>query len=397
MSKSYTADIIIVGAGIAGLTLASLLAKHTQYRIVLVERSDLEMKSTSRVSAVNSLSVKIWRHIQCWDAKKLQASPYSHMRIWDHCGGSLSFDAPFQSNEPLGFVVQDTLLQQALLEKLKTSAQVRLLTNQECLNVSQNADGVRLELKDGDVNGRYLIGCDGAQSWVREQAGFALKSWEYENTAIIAQVTTEHEHCQTARQKFTTEGPLAFLPLLDAHESSIVWSVPPDRAQMLMQLSDAEFLKELMFASEEILGKITKISQRFPFPLKMRHVKNYVNDKIILCADAAHTIHPMAGQGLNLAMQDVLALADVFIAVQLDANFLKPLRQYERSRKTENWQMILALEAIRKLYQVKIPIVQSFLQKGVKLVDRTNLLKTWLLRVASGDRISLPAWMTERS
>lgn len=397
MSKSYTTDIVIVGAGIAGLTLACLLAKHTSYRIVIVERSDLQPQSCTgiapRVSAVNSLSVTLWEHLDIWNASALQASPYKHMRVWDHCGGSISFDAPFQSNQPLGYVVQDALLQQALLAKLQTNSQVRLLTQQECLEIDQYNEGVRLELKEGSVNGRYLIGCDGAQSWVREQANIALKSWEYENTAIVAHVTTENEHHQTARQKFTTEGPLAFLPLLDVHQSSIVWSVPPERAEHLMQLSEADFLKELTFTSEGILGDVTQVSKRYTFPLKMRHVKHYVNGHIILCADAAHTIHPMAGQGLNLAMQDVLALADVFIAVQLDANLSKSLRQYERSRKTENWQMILALEAIRKLYQVKIPLVQSLLESGVKWIDRANPLKAWLLKVASGERTHMPAWL----
>lgn len=404
MNKSYTADIIIVGAGIAGLTLANLLAKQSQYRIIIVERSDLALKNTSeitpeiapRVSAVNPLSVKIWQYLDIWNAEKLQASPYKHMRVWDHCGGSISFDAPLQSNEPLGYVVQDQALQQALLTKLQTSSQVRLLTHQECTEISQNNEGVRLELKDSSINGRYVIGCDGAQSWVREQAGIAVKSWEYEHTAIIAHVTTENEHRQTARQKFTTEGPLAFLPLVNTHQSSIVWSVSPERAEHLMQLSDVDFLKELTFTSEHILGEITEVAKRFSFPLKMRHVKNYVNNNIILCADAAHTIHPMAGQGLNLAMQDVLALADVFITVQLDANLTKTLRHYERSRKTENWQMILALEAIRKLYQVKIPLVQSLLESSMKWIDRANLLKSWLLKIASGDRAKLPAWLNEK-
>lgn len=397
MSKSYTTDIVIVGAGIAGLTLACLLAKHTSYRIVIVERSDLQPQphtgTAPRVSAVNSLSVKLWEHLDIWNQSALQASPYKHMRVWDHCGGSISFDAPFQSHQPLGYVVQDALLQQVLLAKLRTNSQVRLLTQQECLKIDQYNDAVRLELKEGSVNGRYLIGCDGAQSWVREQANIALKSWEYENTAIVAHVTTENEHHQTARQKFTTEGPLAFLPLLDVHQSSIVWSVPPERAEHLMQLSETDFLKELTFTSEGILGDVTQVSKRYTFPLKMRHVKDYVNGHIILCADAAHTIHPMAGQGLNLAMQDVLALADVFIAVQLDANLSKSLRQYERSRKTENWQMILALEVIRKLYQVKIPLVQSLLESGVKWIDRANPLKSWLLKVANGERIKLPAWL----
>lgn len=401
MNKSYTTDIIIIGAGIAGLTLAGLLAKHTQYRIIIVERSALEYKNTTevspRVSAVNRLSVTLWQHLGIWNEEALHASPYKHMRVWDYCDGSLSFDAPFQSDQPLGYIVQDALLQQALFAKLQTNSQVRILTLQECTEISQHNDNICLGLKEGSIHGRYLIGCDGAQSWVREQARIAVKSWEYEHTAIVAHVTTANEHHQTARQKFTTEGPLAFLPLLDKHQSSIVWSVPPERAENLMQLSDADFLKELTFTSENILGNVTQISKRLTFPLKMRHVKNYVNGNIILCADAAHTIHPMAGQGLNLAMQDVLALADVFIAVQLDANLSKSLRHYERSRKTENWQMIFVLETIKRLYQIKTPILQGVIQTGVKWIDKTHLLKNLFLKIANGGQIHLPAWMIEKN
>lgn len=401
MSKSYTADIIIVGAGIAGLTLASLLAKHTEYRIVVVERSDLQPQvytgTAPRVSAVNPLSVKLWEHIDIWQAEALQASSYKHMRVWDHCGGALSFDASYGTDEVLGNIVQNVLLQEALLAKIQANSHIRLLMNQQCVEISQTVDGVRLELHDGSIQAQYLIGCDGAQSWVRERAGFAMTAWEYEHTAIISHVTTEDEHHQTARQKFTSEGPLAFLPLLDTHQSSIVWSVPVERANALMALSDEAFLKELEFTSEEVLGKITKTSMRFAFPLEMRHAKQYVKDRLIICADAAHIVHPMAGQGLNLAMQDVLALADVFIAVQLDASLSKQLRQYERARKAENWQMILVLEAIKRLYQIKIPFLQGVIQTGVKWIDKTSPLKNLLLKVASGDRSRVPKWMLELS
>ena len=400
MNKFYTADIIIVGAGIAGLTLACLLAKHTTYRIVVVERSDLQRQAHAgtapRVSAVNPLSVKLWEHIQIWQADVLQASPYKHMRVWDHCGGALSFDAAYGSDDVLGYVVQNDGLQDALLAKIQASSAVRLLIDQQCVEISEQSDGVRLKLQGATIQAQYLIGCDGAQSWVREQAGFAMKSWEYEHTAIISHVTTEHEHHQTARQKFTSEGPLAFLPLLDSYQSSIVWSVPAERAKALMALSDDAFLAELAFASEEVLGKITQTSERFAFPLEMRHAKQYVKNRLIICADAAHTVHPMAGQGLNLAMQDVLALANVFIAVQLDANLTKQLRQYERARKAENWQMILVLEAIKRLYQIKTPLLQGFIQTGVKWIDKTNPLKNLLLKVASGDRSRLPIWLTEK-
>lgn len=394
MNKTYVTDIIIVGAGIAGLTLACLLEKHTAYRVIIVERGDAPRQ---RMSAVNSVSVKLWQHLGVWDAKLLSASPYRHMQVWDHCGGMLHFDAPDEVKNVLGFIVPDHCLHEALLAKVKNSTQVRLLNQQICLDILQQEDSIRLETQEAIISAKYLIGCDGAYSWVREKMQFALTSWEYDHSAIVAQVVTEKSHQHTAYQKFTAEGPCAFLPLCDQHHSSIVWSVSPAHAEKLMTLSDDAFLKELNFISDMVLGRVTKISERFVFPLVMRHVKKYVNNRVILCADAAHTVHPMAGQGLNLAMQDVMALANAFIETKQENHVHRLLRQYERARKAENWQMILGLEAIKRLYSVTIPEVQLLVQLGVQSLDRANVLKKFMLKVASGQHVSLPVWLNENS
>lgn len=399
MNKSYTTDIIIIGAGVAGLTLALLLAKHTAYRIIVVERGDLPPlleAAQARVSAVNPLSVRLWQHVDVWQEITAQASPYRHMRVWDHCGGALSFDAAPEVNAALGYIMQNKALQQALLIKAQASSQIRLLT-QACVELSQHDEGVRLVLQEATLHAQYLIGSDGAESWVRQQADIDITTWPYKNTAIVANVVTELAHHQTAWQKFTTEGPLAFLPRLDRNEFSIVWSVPPPRAQELLSLSDAEFLQELIFTAEARLGQFQQVSARFSFPLNMRHVKQYVKHRLILCADAAHTVHPMAGQGLNLGMQDVLSLSDAFISATGRTAISRHLRHYERARKTENWQMIVTLEAIKRLYQLQLPLAQGLIQCGVECIDRANLLKKFLLKVAGGDYVPLPLWLNDKS
>jgi 2-octaprenylphenol hydroxylase len=390
MNKSYTTEVVIVGAGIAGLTLACLLEKHTAYRVIIVERGDAVRQ---RVSAVNPLSVKLWQHLGVWNESALQASPYRHMHVWDHCGAHIDFDASYLSDEPLGFITQDQRLHEALLEKLKKSTQVRLLTDQQCLEILHYDDHVCLQTQNTTLHAHYLIACDGAQSWVREKMQFAMTSWPYQHTAITAHITTEKPHRQTAWQKFTNEGPLAFLPLNDAHQCSIVWSVPPERADALLTLSDDAFLRELHWASEGVLGELMQPGQRFAFPLTMRHVKRYVKDRVILCADAAHTVHPLAGQGLNLAMQDVMSLLEVFMVSPHSEGISRGLRRYERTRKTENWQMILILGAIKRLYELKIPEVQMMVEKSVSVLNKIEPIKSQMLKLASGSYL-YPAWLS---
>jgi 2-octaprenylphenol hydroxylase len=362
----------------------------------MVERGDLSSNVTAaRVSAVNALSVRLWQHLEIWQTIEAQASSYTHMSVWDHCGGEISFDAPPKINAVLGYIIHNADLQRALLTKVQASSQIRVLSQQTCVELSQDDNGVRLVLSDAIIHAHYIVGCDGVESWVRQQTNIPMTMWPYENTAIVANVVTEKSHYQTAYQKFTAEGPLAFLPLLNPHEVSIVWSVPPDRAQVLLSLSDDDFLKELTFTSESRLGSVTHTSKRFALPLKMQHIQRYFQQRIILCADAAHVVHPLAGQGLNLAMQDVIALSDVLIFAPDKAHIPRYLRQYERARKAENWQMILGLEAIKRLYGVQEPVIQGVIQQGVQGLAKANSLKKLMLKIASGEYINMPPWLDQ--
>lgn len=390
MNKSYTTDIIIVGAGIAGLTLACLLEKNTSYRVIIVDDGKAQRH---RCSAVNSLSVKLWQHIDVWKPDILQASPYYHMDIWDHCGGKIHFDAPYIADDPLGFIVQDQLLHDALLVRVKQSTQLRLLAQELCQEVYEDHAQVCLQTETSVIYAQYLIACDGGRSWVREKMQFSMRSAPYNHTAITAQVVTETSHRQTAYQKFTEEGPLALLPFREIHHASIVWSVPPERADNLLALDDADFTKELNVAFESRLGGISQIGQRYAFPLTMRHVTQYVKNRVILCADAAHTIHPMAGQGLNLAIQDVIVLADAFIAIEQAGAATRNLRYYERFRKAENEQMIVVLSAIKRLYEIKSPEARLCISSGMSFVNKIDSLKSLMSEIASAVHHS-PVWMT---
>lgn len=374
MNKSYTTDIIIVGAGIVGLTLACLLEKKTSYRVILVDREQALVRH--RVSAVNRVTASLWQTIGI--CKQMDISPYDHVSVWDHCGASICFDAEYGQNEPLGWIVQDQQVHEALLLLLNNSSTVRLLLGEDSVEISQDGEQVHLKTQESFIHGRYLIACDGGCSWVREYLSFPLTEWSYEHTAITAQVVMEKSHRQTAWQKFTENGPLAFLPLSDSHQASIVWSTSPEYATSLYALDDDAFIKELEFYADAKFGKIFHVGQRYAFPLMMRHVEQYIKDRVILCGDAAHTVHPLAGQGLNLAIQDIVELLNAFVLIEKNHYDRRFLRYYERSRKTAGWEMIALLECIKRLYEVKSPEVKVLINKAVICLDSSRVIKSFI-------------------
>lgn len=395
MDKVYTTDIVIVGAGIVGLTLALLLTKHTTYHVMIIESDSRQalFTSTGRVIAMNALTVQLWQHLNVWERIHTEAAPYTRMRVWNEGGSTLSFDAAPEIQATLGYIVPNTAVQQALLQKVHTQHAIRLLVEHPGVELLQQEQEVRLRAQNAVIHAQYVIGCDGATSWVRQQAQIPCTHWPYAHTALVARVTSTLPHRQTARQKFTSQGPLAFLPLVDPYTSSIVWSVPSERAQQLLALSAEDFAQQLSVVSEEILGKITLVSACTSFVLKMQHAQHYVDRRIILCGDAAHTFHPLAGQGLNVALQDVIALSDVFISLPQHASVSRLLGHYARARQAENWRMILTIEAIKRTYSSKNPLWHGLVARGMRGINDADIVKKFLLKMATGKSYDAPEWL----
>jgi 2-octaprenylphenol hydroxylase len=244
------------------------------------------------------------------------------------------------------------------------------------------------------IQTQCLIAADGAESWVRQQVGIQLKTWAYQHTAIVTTVQTELPHAATARQRFLATGPLAFLPLSDPYRSSIVWSVTPEYAEKLMALSVAEFDVALATAFAHQLGAVQMITERHAFPLRMRHAQQYVRPRIALLGDAAHTIHPLAGQGVNMGLLDAATLAEVMITAcrkQRDFASLATLRRYERWRKGDTLAMLAAIEALKHLFASELPPVQCLRNVGLNLTNRLPWLKQFLTDYALGKRGDLPS------
>lgn len=394
-------DIAIVGSGLAGSALAAALG-GSSLRVALIEAQQLSLEwpplgdevgdFDARVSAITLASQRWLDTLGAWgDVAARRVSAYRQMHVWDGEGtGSIHFDAA-EVNEPaLGHIVENRLLQTALLHCLQRHRNVQVFSPVAVESYQRTDGGVLLALQNGGrIQTALLVGADGANSPVREWAQFRLREWSYGHTALVATVATEQPHRATAWQIFRREGPLAFLPLASATQrlSSIVWSTTPAEAEMLMQLGDDDFMRALGTAFEQRLGAITATSRRFSFPLRARHADNYVQPNIALIGDAAHTIHPLAGQGINLGFLDAQALAqEILRAAQrgLGVADASVLARYQRRRKSDNLAMLAAMEGFKRLFGAQQLPLRWLRNAGLDLVDSAAPLKRLFIRQAMG-------------
>lgn len=381
-------DIAIVGAGAVGATLAALAVRQAGVaaaRVLLIERDEPRPWDAAeydlRVFALSPASARILDAAGAWPAiAAARVSPYERMRVW-HASVApdseavLTFDAAELSQPNLGYIVENTLLQTALLESLR-SLQMRVLhAGLESLVFAD--DHVAVATSAGTFAAKVVIGADGAKSRVRELAGFGTKLRDYSQHALVAMVSTEHGHRQTAWQRFLGHGTLAFLPLANG-QCSIVWSLVDEQADRLMNCPAEEFQRELAAALDGALGQVRLESRRIRLPLAALSADRYVFERCALLGDAAHTVHPLAGQGVNLGLLDAAVMADEFARARLereDYGALRVLRRYERARRPENELMIAMLSAFNGLLAVGANPLARLAQRGLGVVNHIGPLK----------------------
>ncbi len=394
-------DLIIIGGNHVGATLACALGEAGM-RVAVVEARAPVMQWAAdtvdlRVFAVTRASQQIFTRLGAWERMVARGvSPFRHMEVWDAGGsGSIHFDCADLGEPTLGHIVESRVIQAALVARLQQHATVDWLCPSEWTALqSDDPDRVHLTLADGrTLAAPLLVGADGAESLVRQQAGIELSVQDYQQRALVAVVETEQHHQETAWQRFLPTGPLAFLPLRDGR-SSIVWSTSPEKAEALLGLDEAAFNTALAEALGHRLGAITSSGERVAFPLVRRHAKRYFQGRVALVGDAAHTIHPLAGQGVNLGLLDAATLAEVLLAARKadrDLGAERVLRQYERWRKGDNLATMTAMDGFKQLFGSSLAPVRGVRNLGLTLVDRSGPVKQIIMRQAMGLTGDLPA------
>lgn len=352
-------DVIVVGAGAAGGALALALARDGFEVAVVEAREPAPWRAGDevdlRVVALAPDARELLDGIGVWPAiASARIGPYREMHVWDALApGSLHFDAAGNGEAALGWIVENKLIQHALWQALATEARVRVLCPAEVETIDDGEDAVGATLADGTrLRARALVSAEGAESSVRAKLGIAFEGRDYGQRAVVAHVTTALPHQGTAWQRFQPGGPLAFLPLADGR-CSIVWSLPDAQAARILALDDAAFRAELGCAFDFRLGEITAATKRAAFPLRLRLADRFVHGRCVLAGDAAHVVHPLAGQGMNLAFRDVRCLRRVLGAARergSDIGAAHVLRRYARERRSESTLAAYGLDAIGRVY-----------------------------------------------
>ena len=389
----YQADIAIVGAGMVGLALARAL-KDAPVSVVVIDTSPIHKALSDepelRVSAINAANQQALSELAVWQAlPENRLSPYTHMQVWDHDSfGRIAFNCDDLGAPSLGHIVENQALVNALFEVVKTQQNVTLLPSVRIDKVLAGKSETMLMLNNDDVvSCRLVVGADGANSAIRQHGNFPLTFKDYGHTAIVATVRTELPHGKVARQVFTPSGPLALLPLRDPNLCSIVWSQTTETAQSLLAQDNAEFAKGLQIAMNGEVGHITVESARMHFPLTMRYARQWLSDGLVIIGDAAHTIHPLAGQGANLGLQDAFALADSIQQLVRDEKpfyLARHLRPFERARKAEAVKMIAAMEGFKQLFGGDNPLKKLIRGVGMCTADAIPGIKQKFITQAMG-------------
>jgi len=393
-------DIVIVGGGVAGLTLAAKLinSRHSDsLRITLLDAGGRPKFSAHddvglRVSAIASGTAELLDSVGAWQqVRESRICPYECMRVWDEndtpdSAATLQFEAAEFALPQLGFIVENVLLQHALLKQLDDSA-AELCYTQPIRSLLQTGQRYAVETEGGESwLADLVIGADGPLSFVRSAAGIETRKWPYDQTAFVTHLRPEHAHKATAWQRFLRTGPLGILPLADGRVS-VVWSTSPDQANHAVNAGDDELGRMLTDASDHVLGKLTVAGPRGTFPLSAQHARRYVLPGIALIGDAAHAIHPLAGQGANLGLKDAAELADVLVAAMdqgLHPGDLPVLRRYERARKGANATMLHFMTGLNRLFATDSRLVGELRTVGMRIFNRSGPIRERAVKVALG-------------
>lgn len=391
-------DIIITGGGIIGATLACALGREG-VTVALLEAREVpvfdEGEREPRVYAISRASQRILSSLSAWHTLADSGHPFQKMHVWDAGGsGEINFDCATIGEPFLGHILEPRRIRAAVLERALALPSVSLFCPARFSDIRVNEQQVQVSLEDGtELTGSLVIGADGARSAVRECCRMPAGVHDYHQSSLVAAVLTEQHHGDTAWQRFLPGGPLAFLPMADGW-SSIVWTLPESEIDAVLALERPDFHAALGEAFDLRLGEIVDSGPRESWPLRRLHAEHYVRERVALAGDAAHAIHPLAGQGVNLGLLDAAALAEVILAARSqgkDPGSLPVLRRYERWRRGDNLMMMSAMDAFNLLFSNTRTTLRWTRNLGLSIMNRAGPAKDTLMRHAMGLAGDLPA------
>jgi len=384
-------DVLIVGGGIMGLATALGLYKNG-FKVAVVEANDFSQISSDlefRVSAISRSSENFIKSLNSWKyIQNYRFQEYKKMFVWDDTlENSFSISTADVIEKNLGYIIENSVITNALYHQAQSQG-LEVFTNSNIIDIKKNNTTWQIITNNNTLNAKLVVGCDGANSFIRNQMDFDIKQNPYNHTALVATIKTHKEHNNTAFQKFNDDGILAFLPLEDKHKCSIVWSLKTELAKDKLAFDMVKFQKSLRYFSDNILGEVEILSPMIlSFPLIARESKEYVKGGIALIGDAGHTIHPLAGQGVNLGFKDaqdfIKIISQAFKSGE-DISSLSVLERYNRSRKIENKKILFAMRGFKKLFceYNQTPIISNLRRLGLKTVNKHSLLKKFIVKQA---------------
>jgi len=392
-NQIFKREIIIVGTGLNGLLTAIMFAKNN-ISVTIIEKQalnlDSSVKSDGRALAITNLGYNILKNYEIFNGLETVINPINHIHITDQYTPTyLHFDNKIVENKPLGFMIDAHELHQKLKLMASSCANIEIIDNETILKINNTPEHVVFTTsKARTFEAKLLIACDGKRSLLREQAGLKVKFIDYQQTAIVCNVKHEFSHDNVAQEMFLEPGPFAILPLAN-NRSGIVWTEKPEMARVYLQLPEDEFMFHLSKRFTDYLGKLTLDSKVFSYPLHASIVPRYYKDRLCLLGDAAHQIHPIAGQGFNQGIFDADCLVENIIKFQnlgIDIGSEIVLKEYQKLRKFDNLSMTFFTHLTEKMFSNDQPVKKILRRASLGIINKMPLLKKQLMTYAMGKR-----------
>ena len=385
-------DVIVIGGGMVGQSFALSLLQKSELKVAIIEPNNPQPKLKkdfhTRVSAINLKSEDLLTRLGVWELIK-RKHVFTKTKVWDqNSHGSISFNSQDESLSSLGSIIENDAIQKALYESLSRTSAEYIKAKLSSIKKINNGYQIRLD-NDENITCQLLIGADGALSRTRELAGIEFSTTNYNQQAIICNITTTNDFEDTTWQRFLSDSIVAVLPLSNT-QASIVWSANNHLAEDLISLSTEDFVKRLENATEHRFGRLKVASDIYSFPLIERSAKDYVKENLALVGDAAHNIHPLAGQGVNLGFADVEELTHQIINSNKPLGDYSVLRKYARSRRFDNELMAKTMTALNWIYKENNETLRWLRGLGMNIIDNNSSIKSFFQRQALGDTDKTP-------